>query len=194
MLLAHHVLERDVLSSLGLAGDQTGVLLREETLGNDDEQDDRGRQRGEEDSQCHQPEAQGEVENELVAVEHRIEHALAGVEQTSVMFRLPVRLQEARGHHRGQRQRDERGHHDRHRKHDGEFPEQAADDAAHQQQRDQHRDQRERDREDGKPDFAGALERGCHRTFALLDIACDVFQHDDGVVDDEAHGNRQRHQ
>ena len=30
--------------------------------------------------------------------------------------------------------------------------------------------------------------------FALLNVASYIFQHDDGVVDDEADGNRQRHQ
>ena len=79
--------------------------------------------------------------------------------------------QEARAHHRRQRQRDERRDHhrdgDRHR----ELAEQPSDDAAHQQQRDEHRDQREADRHDGEADLAGALQRRLHRLHALLDVA-----------------------
>ena len=110
------------------------------------------------------------------------------------MLGFAVRAQEARGHHRGQRQRHHQRDEDRHRQRHREFTEQPADDAAHQQQRDQNRHQRDADRDDGEADFAGAPEGGGQRLFALLDIARDVFQHHDGVVDDEADRDRQRHQ
>ena len=45
-----------------------------------------------------------------------------------------------------------------------------------------------------KPICARALERGRHRRFALLDVARDVLDHHDGVVDHEAGGDGQRHQ
>ena len=45
-----------------------------------------------------------------------------------------------------------------------------------------------------KPISLGALERRLQRRFALLDVARDVLDHDDGVVDDEAGGDGQRHQ
>ena len=77
---------------------------------------------------------------------------------------------------------------------DREFAEHAADDAAHQQHRDEHRDQRERDRDDGEADLARALQRGLERPHAALDVADDVLQHDDGVVDHEADRQRQRQQ
>ena len=38
LLLVHHVGERDVLGGLGDAGDEAGILLREEALGDHDEQ------------------------------------------------------------------------------------------------------------------------------------------------------------
>jgi hypothetical protein len=41
-------------------------------------------------------------------------------------------------------------------------------------------------------DFLGTLERGLERTHAILDVADDVLQHDDSVVDDEADGQGQR--
>ena len=44
-------------------------------------------------------------------------------------------------------------------KRDGEFAEQPADDAAHQQDREEHRDQREAHRQHGEADFARAEQR-----------------------------------
>ena len=105
-----------------------------------------------------------------------------------------VTAQHARAQHRRQRQRDEAGQDDRDRDGHREFAEHAADHAAHQQHRDEHRDQREGDRDDGEADFARALERRLERPHAALDVADDVFQHDDGVVDDEADRKRQRQQ
>src|SRR6185437_8224306 len=134
-----------------------------------------------------------EVEDAFVAAQHGVEAALAELIQAS-MPGLAMRAQEARGHHRRQRQRDHHRDADRHREHDREFTEQAADDAAHQQQRDQHRHQRNADRHDRETDFARALEGGGHRPFAFLDIARDVFHHHDGVVHDEADRDRQGHQ
>ena len=64
----------------------------------------------------------------------------------------------------------------------------------HEQQRDEDRDQRQRQRDDREADLARALEAASHRALALLDVADDVLDHDDGVVDDEAGADRQRHQ
>ena len=77
---------------------------------------------------------------------------------------------------------------------DGELAEQPADDAAHEQQRDEHRDQREGDRDDREADLAGALQRRLERPLALLEVAHDVLDHHDRVVDDEADRDRQPHQ
>jgi hypothetical protein len=104
------------------------------------------------------------------------------------------RNQEARGHHRRERQRYHGRNQDGHRQRHREFAEQPPDDAAHQQQRNQHRDQRNADRHDGEGDFARAFQRGGERFLALFDVAGDVFEHHDGVVDDEADRDRQRHQ
>ena len=45
-----------------------------------------------------------------------------------------------------------------------------------------------------KPISPAPLNAAATRRLALLDVARDVFQHHDGVVDDEADRNRQRHQ
>ena len=105
-----------------------------------------------------------------------------------------MRPQHARAQHRRQGQRDESGHDDRDRYRHRKFAEHAADDAAHQQHRDEHGDQREGDRDDREADLARAFQRGLERPHAVLDVADDVFQHDDGVVDHEADRQRQRQQ
>jgi hypothetical protein len=102
--------------------------------------------------------------------------------------------QQSRAHHRRERQRDDRREQDRDRQRDRELAEQPADDVAHEQERDQHGDERHRQRDDGEADLLRTLERRLQRRLALLDVAVDVLDHHDGVVDDEARGDRQRHQ
>jgi len=52
----------------------------------------------------------------------------------------------------------------------------------------------DRDRDDREADLAGTLQRRRQPVVALLQIAEDVFEHDDRVVDDQAHRKGQRHQ
>ena len=84
------------------------------------------------------------------------------------------------------RERDEARHQDRDRDRAGEFAEDAPDDAAHEEHRNEHRHERHGDRQNGEADLARALERGRERLLAFLDMAHDVLEHHDGVVDDEA--------
>ena len=41
-----------------------------------------------------------------------------------------------------------------------------------------------------KPISPAPLQRRLQRAQAFLDVALDIFQHDDGIVDDEANGDR----
>ncbi len=138
-----------------------GVLLREEALGDDDVEVDGERHRRQEHHQGDELEAQGDVQRAPVAVDQRGEEALDDAVDPAVLVALVA--QEARAHHRRQGQRHHRRHHHGDRHGHGEFAEQPADDAAHQQQRDEHRDQRGADRHDGEADFAGALDGRVHR-------------------------------
>src|SRR5439155_1108063 len=70
----------------------------------------------------------------------------------------------------------------------------ANDTVAQERERDQDGDQRERERDDREADLLGALQRRLQRRFARFDVAGDVLDHHDRVVDDEASGDRQRHQ
>ena len=114
------------------------------------------------------------------------------VEPSLFVFRLVA--QQARAHHRRERQRNHRGNQNRDAERDGELAKQPSHNVAHEQQRDQHRDQRYRQRENGEADLFGAFERGLQRRIAPLDIARDVLDHHDGVVHHEAGRNGQRHQ
>src|SRR5258707_915534 len=109
-----------------------------------------------------------------------------------VVLRFP--MHEARAQHRRQRERDERGYGDRGRDGEREFAEHAADDAAHEQERDEHRNEREADGKHGEADLARARKCRLEGRNPILDVAVDVFHHHDGVVDDEAHRDGERHQ
>ena len=97
-------------------------------------------------------------------------------------------------HHGRQRQRDERGDQNGDGQGDGKFAEKSAHDIAHEQQRDEHGDQRNRQRQNGEADLLRAFQRGLQRRFAFLDVAGDVFDHDDGIVHHEAGADGERHQ
>ncbi len=100
----------------------------------------------------------------------------------------------ARAHHRRQGQRNDSGDQNGHRQRHGKFAEQAANHIAHEQQRNQYRNQREGQRDNGKTDFTGAFQRRRHRRFAFLDVARNVFDDHDGIIDHKTGGDGQRHQ
>ena len=103
-------------------------------------------------------------------------------------------LEQLGAHHRRQGQRDDGGDEDGDGKRDGELAEEAADHIAHEEQRDEHCDERDGERDDGEADLLRAFERGGERVFAHFDVARDVLDHHDGVVDDEAGRDGERHQ
>ena len=127
-----------------------------------------------------------------VKVDDRLKSALRGPIEAAVL-RLGLVAQQLGAHHRGQGQGDDSGDQDRYAQGHGEFPEQPADDVAHEKQRDQHRDQRDRQRDDRETYLRRALERCCQRRIAGFDVAHDVLDHDDGVIDDEARRDGERH-
>ena len=103
-------------------------------------------------------------------------------------------FQKERAQHWCQRQRDKGGRYHRYRHRDGELAEQPSDNAAHEEQRDKNSDQRKGNRDDREADLAGSFEGGFEGRNPLLDVAHDVLDHDDRIVDDKAHRDRQGHQ
>ena len=104
------------------------------------------------------------------------------------------RAQNEGAHHRRRRQRHQQRDHHGDGQREREFLEKATDQPAHQQQRQEHRHQRQADRDHGEADFRGAQQRRLQAGLAGFEVARDVFEHDNGVVDDEAGRDRQRHQ
>ncbi len=105
-----------------------------------------------------------------------------------------VALENAGAQHGSQCQRHEARDQDCNGDRGGELAEHAADDATHEEDGYENGDKRQRDRDDGEADLARARERRFERLHPFFDMADDVLQHHDGVVDDEAHRQGQGEQ
>ncbi len=137
---------------------------------------------------------QHEIERLLVLLQAPVEYALGGLHEAAGFLLVIDGFQNTRAEHRRERERDEARDEDGHRNRYRELPEHTPDDAAHEQHRNEHANQRHCHRDDGKADLAGAGDRRLEGRHASLDIAIDVLQNDNGVVDDKAHAQDQREQ
>ncbi len=179
--------------------DQAGILHGEEALGDHDIKHDGQHDGADRDQQRQRLVAEHHDQAAVVERNHMPEPAGAqrlGLEMRLRFARCRVArppAQELRAQHRHQGERHHRGDQDGDGERDREFAEQAADDIAHEQERDQHRDQRHRERHDREGDLARAFERCFLGIVAALDVARDVLDHDDGIVDHEAGGDGERH-
>ena len=184
-LVLDHRLERSILRAFGESDDLAGVAAWQEILGDQREQvsgeDQRGKKAGQDGARM----THRQSERFFVGTEKRVEEAFEHQENLAVRIRLRV-FDVAAAQHRGQGQRDETGNQNGDADGHGEFMQQTADDALHEEHRNEHGDQRNGHRDDREADFLGPLDRRFERRFAGLDVADDVFQHDDGVVDNEA--------
>ena len=138
--------------------------------------------------------AQDDLQRPVVAAQHAVEALLGDSGEArcsaAVLRRL---LEEQAAEHRRQRHRDHAGDENRHADGDRELAEQTAEHAAHEEHGDEHRGERQRHRDDGEADFARADQRRGQRILAHLDVAVDVLQHHDRIVDDESDREDQRH-
>ena len=124
--------------------------------------------------------------------QHPIEDAFHRAIEEAVLFAFAL-AQEAAAQHRRQADGHHSGDQNGGADGDGEFAEQAAQNAGHEQNRNEDRGQRERHRDDGEADLPRTGERRLHGRLAHFDVADDVLQHHDGVVHHEADGEDQRH-
>ena len=97
-------------------------------------------------------------------------------------------------HGRSRRQRNHQRYGDRDAQCHREFAKQSSDDPAHQQQWNKNCYQRYAHRKHREPDLRRSLERRLHRVHPVLDIARDVLEHHNRIIDNESRRNRQRHQ
>ena len=105
-----------------------------------------------------------------------------------------VWLEQRSGQRRRQRQRVERGDQRGDRDGDGELAIELAGEAAQEGDGNEHRGEHQRDRDDGPADLVHGLEGGIARREARGDVALDVLDHDDGVIDHDADGQHQPEQ
>ena len=188
-----HRRERHGLIRVGNALNDAGILYGEKSFRNKYIHNYSQSERCHRDEQRRRLPVEHPRQHAPVRGNDRVEPLTGDTIKAALLFFRRV-MQKARTHHRRQRQRDDRRNEDRHRQRDREFTKEPADDIAHEEQRDQHCDQRERQRDDREADLLGAFQRRGKRVFAFLDVARNVFDHHDGVVDDEAGRNGQGHQ
>ncbi len=170
-----------------------GVLRGEQALGDDEIEQRRQNQRRDRHHQRGETPPEHEIEPACIMMLDPAER-IGGTLRDAARAFGAMFLEPARRQHRGERQRNHRRDQDRHRQRHRELAEQAADDIAHEQERDQHRDQRDGERDDREADLACALQRRVERLHAVLDMALDILDHHDRVVDDEASRDGERHQ
>ena len=183
-------LERHALIGLQRADQAAGVLGRKQPLGHEREQHDVQADRGEQDQHHQAAVAQRPGQ---ASARSRYARGRISVRRPRAVVHL-ARFEPQRAHHRRGGERDRQRDEDGDRQRDREFAEQPAENAAHQQDRNEHRDQRQADRQHGEADFPRAAQRRLQPRHAGFEVARDVLQHDDGVVDHEAGGDGQRHQ
>ena len=126
-----HRLKRCVLIGIERARDPTGVLLRKESLGNDDIHPHRQRHRGKVDQERGPWMSHDDAEQAAIHLGDSIEAAVNSTVEEQTSGRCP-RLEQPGTHHRRCCQRYHHRHADRYRERDGKLAKQPADDPTHQ--------------------------------------------------------------
>src|SRR5712672_1619409 len=188
-----HGREGHILRTFGDTEDYAGILYREKPFRYIDVQKNRADQGCGGNQQSGGAEAQHKSQRATVKGNDGIESVFGFPIEPALVF-FPLMAQQLGGHHRGEGEGDEGRNDDGDGKGHGKFAEQAADNVAHEEQRNEHSDQRDGQRQNREADLLGTFESDLQWGFALLDIARNVLDHDDGVVDHKAGGNGERHQ
>ena len=96
--------------------------------------------------------------------------------------------------HGRQSQGDDRGEENGNGQRDCEFPEKTSGNITHEKKGDEHGHKGKSQGDDGESDLAGTDDGGLNGFHALLYIAGDILDDDDGVVDNESGGDDQGHE
>ena len=193
-LHALHFCKRDVGADLRHGRDRAGVLQWQEAFGDDDVEQDRGGQSRQRHKERCALAAQYPEQTLVIEFYGPLDKVVEAFRQRTRLALAAMRAQQPAAHHGRQCQRyDSRGHNGDGQC-QGEFAEHAANEAGHEKQRNENRDQRQRQRNYSEADLFGAAQCRFQRAFAILDMAYDIFNHHDGVVDHETGADCQRHQ
>ncbi len=107
-----------------------------------------------------------------------------------------MRLHHIGSHHRREQARNNQRSENGHGGCNAELAENQARNSAHEGRREEDRDECQGRGNDGKADFIGSFERGLLRRFPHLQVARDILDLDDGIIDEDADHEReckQRH-
>ena len=192
LLVLHHLVEGGALGGLGLDVEVVVVGVGNEALGHRDVEVSGGPQHRQEHGQHDGAVSQYPAESDAVETQHALKHPLQGAIEQAVAggFHFP---QEAAAQHGSEADRHHAGNQDGGADGHRELAEQAAQNARHEEDGNEDRGQRERHRDNREADFPGTRQRRRAWRFAMLDVADNVLQHDDGVVHHEAYGEDERH-
>ena len=192
-LVLHHRVERNPFGGFGKDEHRAGVLVGQESFGDLEEEVHRAHQHERGDGHGSHAMAQSDLQSHVIGVLKGLVAALEGVKQSAVLL-LFRGTQEAAAQHGREGERDKSGHQDGRADGHGEFVKQPAENPAHKQDRNENRRKRQRHGKNREAHLARAVIGRFHHRFAMLHVADDVFEHDDGIVHDKADRQGQRHE
>ena len=171
------------------------VLLRRElALGTGIEKIDAG-QHEESKGRCHGQIVEAVVQPPKIEMAYALESAIDECGEPFLpATRCARRLQQARAHHRRQRQGDDRRYRHRADERERELRKQRAGQTALKRDRHVDGDQHDGHRDDRTAKLSRSLHRCGKPCLALLEMTVDVFDNDNGVVDHESYRKHQRQQ
>src|SRR5713226_1060083 len=190
--LLGHGREGKILIALDQPTEAAGILLRKEALGSLDEEIEVQTNGAESDEQDKKLMAENPAQGDIVSVQQTIESVLGKSIETIVPAGFVAK--EASAHHGRGSERNQKRDANGHAENYGELAKKPAHDAAHQKNRNKDSHERGAHRKDSESDFTGAFHGGFVGLHAAFYVASNVFDDDDGIVDDEAGRNRKGHE
>src|SRR5579863_2645853 len=191
--MLHHRAEGTALRGFGESKYRSGIHRRQKSFPHSHKKPAGGKKQNDGQHHGHKTVTQAALQCLVVNMSHPILHALEGVIHSPVLLFLR-RTQKSAAQHGRQSQRNKSGNKNRGNNRHGKFMQQSSEYAAQKQNGDKNGGQRKSHRKNRESDFLRAIHGRFHHAFAFFHVADNVFQHDDGVVHDEAHRKRQRHQ
>ncbi len=192
-LILQHLVVGSPLSGTQVHAQVVAVAFRYESFGHDLEKIERQSNDREEHHRHERTNAQHSVQAPGVEAVHRVETRLVQAIDPVVPLLARVGPEKTAAQHGCKDNRNHAGEQDCHGDGDRELAEQAPQHAAHEQDGNENGGQRHCHRKNGEADFLGAFERCLKGRLARFDMPHDVFQHHDGVVNDEADAQDQSH-
>src|SRR5258708_1785826 len=136
--------------------------------------------------------AENPAQGDIVGVKQTIDRILGKSIETIVPAGFAAK--EASAHHGRGGERNQKRDANGHAKNNRELAKKPAHDAAHEKNRNKHSHKGGAHGKNGESDFTGAFHGGFVGLHAAFYVASNVFDDDDGIVDDEAGRNRKGHE